>query len=254
MEAPAQAIDRRPIRACWFMTSFQNPTGATLSDTKKQTLVELLAKYEVPLIEDDVYRELRFGSAPIRPAKFFDRQGLVLHCGSFAKSLAPGYRIGWAAAGRFAEQLERAKWMTTLSASVPAQRAIADYLEHGGYDRFLRKLRRELAAQQADMLSAIDRYFPPQTAATLAAGGYFTWVEVPHSVDALSLFEAALERGISLAPGPIFSASGEFRHHIRLNYGYPWSPEIERAMATLGELAQDEALVSASLAGPPQPF
>jgi DNA-binding transcriptional MocR family regulator len=254
MEALAQALDRRPIRACWFMTSIQNPTGATLSDTKKQTLVELLAKYEVPLIEDDVYSELRFGSAPIRPAKFFDRQGLVLHCGSFAKSLAPGYRIGWAAAGRFAEQLERAKWMTTLSASVPAQRAIADYLEHGGYDRFLRKLRRELAAQQADMLSAIDRYFPPQTTATLAAGGYFTWVELPHSVDALRLFEAALERGISLAPGPIFSASGEFRHHIRLNYGYPWSPEIERAMATLGELAQDEALVSASLPGPAQPF
>jgi DNA-binding transcriptional MocR family regulator len=254
MEALAQALDRRPIRACWFMTSFQNPTGATLSDTKKQTLVELLAKYEVPLIEDDVYSDLRFGSAPIRPAKFFDRQGLVLHCGSFAKSLAPGYRIGWAAAGRFAEQLERAKWMTTLSASVPAQRAIADYLEHGGYDRFLRKLRRELAAQQADMLSAIDRYFPPQTAATLAAGGYFTWVELPHSVDALRLFEAALERGISLAPGPIFSASGEFRHHIRLNYGYPWSPEIERAMATLGELAQDESLVSASLDGPIQPF
>ena len=254
MEALAQALDRRPIRACWFMTSFQNPTGATLSDTKKQTLVELLAKYEVPLIEDDVYSELRFASAPIRPAKFFDRQGLVLHCGSFAKSLAPGYRIGWAAAGRFAEQLERAKWMTTLSASVPAQRAIADYLEHGRYDRFLRKLRRELAAQQADMLSAIDRYFPAQSTATRPDGGYFTWVELPRRVDSLRLFEAAIERGISLAPGPIFSASGEFRHHIRLNYGYPWSPEIERAMATLGELAQDEALVSASLAGPTQPF
>jgi DNA-binding transcriptional MocR family regulator len=254
MEALAQALDRRPIRACWFMTSFQNPTGTTLSDTKKQTLVELLAKYEVPLIEDDVYSELRFGSAPIRPAKFFDRQGLVLHCGSFAKSLAPGYRIGWAAAGRFAEQLERAKWMTTLSASVPAQRAIADYLKHGGYDLFLRKLRRKLAAQQADMLSAIDRYFPAQTSATRPDGGYFTWVELPRHVDSLRLFEAALERGISLAPGAIFSASGEFRHHIRLNYGYPWSPEIERAMATLGELAQDEALVSASLAGPAQPF
>jgi len=254
MEALAQALDRRSIRACWFMTSFQNPTGATLSDTKKQTLVELLAKYEVPLIEDDVYSELRFGSAPIRPAKFFDRQGLVLHCGSFAKSLAPGYRIGWAAAGRFAEQLERAKWMTTLSASVPAQRAIADYLEHGGYDRFLRKLRRELAAQQATMLGAIDRYFPAQSTATRPDGGYFTWVELPRHVDSLRLFEAALERGISFAPGPMFSASGEFRHHIRLNYGYPWSPEIERAMATLGELAQDEALVSASLAGPAQPF
>ena len=254
MEALAQALDRRPIRACWFMTSFQNPTGATLSDTKKQALVALLAKYEVPLIEDDVYSELRFGSAPIRPAKFFDRQGLVLHCGSFAKSLAPGYRIGWAAAGRFAEQLERAKWMTTLSASVPAQRAIADYLEHGGYDRFLRNLRRDLAAQQADMLRAIDRYFPAQTIATRPDGGYLTWVELPRHVDSLRLFEAALERGISFAPGPMFSASGEFRHHIRLNYGYPWTPEIERAMATLGALAQDESLVSANLAGPMRQF
>jgi len=254
MEALTQALDRRPIRACWFMTSFQNPTGARLSDTKKQALVELLAKYEVPLIEDDVYSELRFGSAPIRPAKFFDRQGLVLHCGSFAKSLAPGYRIGWAAAGRFAEQLERAKWMTTLSASVPAQRAIADYLEHGGYDRFLRNLRRDLAAQQADMLRAIDRYFPAQTIATRPDGGYLTWVELPRHVDSLRLFEAALERGISFAPGPMFSASGEFRHHIRLNYGYPWTPEIERAMATLGALAQDESLVSANLAGPMRQF
>ncbi|OXC76517.1 aminotransferase-like domain-containing protein [Caballeronia sordidicola] len=254
MEALAQALDHHPIRACWFMTAFQNPTGATLSDTKKQALVALLAKYEVPLIEDDVYSELRFGPLPNRPAKFFDRRGLVLHCGSFAKSLAPGYRIGWAAAGRFAERLERAKWMTTLSASVPAQRAIADYLEHGGYDRFLRKLRRDLAAQQAAMLSAINRYFPAQSTATHPDGGYFTWVELPRQVDSLRLFEAALERGISVAPGPMFSASGEFRHHIRLNYGYPWSPEIERAMATLGELAQDEALVSASLAGPAQPF
>ena len=250
MEALTHALDRRPIRACWFMTSFQNPTGATLSDTKKQALVELLAKYEVPLIEDDVYSELHFGSAPIRPAKFFDRQGLVLHCGSFAKSLAPGYRIGWAAAGRFAEQLERAKWMTTLSASVPAQRAIADYLEHGGYDRFLRRLRLQLAAQQANMLSAIDQYFPARSIATRPDGGYFTWVELPRRIDSLRLFEAALERGISFAPGPIFSASGDFRHHIRLNYGYPSSQETERAMATLGALAHDESLVSANLAGP----
>ncbi|OTP71047.1 PLP-dependent aminotransferase family protein [Caballeronia sordidicola] len=254
MEALTRALDRRAIRACWFMTSFQNPTGATLSDTKKQALVELLAKYEVPLIEDDVYSELRFGLAPIRPAKFFDRQGLVLHCGSFAKCLAPGYRIGWAAGGRFTEQLERAKWMTTLSASAPAQRAIADYLEHGRYDRFLRKLRRELAAQQAHMLSAIDRYFPAQSTATRPDGGYFTWVELPRHVDSLRLFEASLERGISFAPGPIFSASGEFRHHIRLNYGYPWTQETERAMATLGALARDESLVSANLAGPMRPF
>jgi DNA-binding transcriptional MocR family regulator len=104
------------------------------------------------------------------------------------------------------------------------------------------------------MLSAIERYFPAQSIATRPYGGYFMWVELPPNVDSLRLFEAALERGISVAPGPMFSASGEYCHHIRLNYGYPWSPEIERAMSTLGELARDQALVSTSLAGPAQPF
>ncbi|TDY17142.1 DNA-binding transcriptional MocR family regulator [Paraburkholderia sp. BL6665CI2N2] len=166
LDALARALQQHPVRACWFMTSFHNPTGVTLGDSRKQALVDLLARHDVPLIEDDVYNELHFGPNPVRPAKYFDRRGLVIHCGSFAKCLAPGYRIGWAAAGRFAGGLERAKWMTTLSASMPAQRAIADYLEHGGYERFLHKLRRELAHQQSQMLDAISRYFPANTTAT----------------------------------------------------------------------------------------
>ncbi|RSW86449.1 aminotransferase class I/II-fold pyridoxal phosphate-dependent enzyme, partial [Klebsiella aerogenes] len=148
---------------------------------------------------------------------------LVIHCGSFSKCLAPGYRIGWAAAGKFADRLEHAKWMTTLSASMPAQRAIADYLEHGGYERFLHKLRRELAHQQSQMLDAIGRYFPANTMATKSDGGYFTWVALPDHVDSIEFFQAALTSGISIAPGPIFSADGGFRHRVRLNYGYPWS-------------------------------
>lgn len=168
--------------------------------------MELLARHDVPLIEDDVYRELHFGREPVRPAKFFDRNGLVIHCGSFAKCLAPGYRIGWAAEGRFARELERAKWMTTLSASVPAQRAIADYLQRGDYHRFLHKLRRELAHRQSQMLDAIRRSFPPNTVATSADGGYFTWVELPDNIDSIRFFQTALENGISIAPGPIFSA------------------------------------------------
>lgn len=252
LAALARALEDRPVRACWFMTSFQNPTGVTLSDLKKQALVELLAKYDVPLIEDDVYGELHFGPEPVRPAKFYDRKGLVIHCGSFAKCLAPGYRIGWAAAGRFAGEMERAKWMTTLSASVPAQRAIADYLQHGGYDRFLHKLRRELAHQQSQMLNAIGRYFPANAVATKPDGGYFTWVSLPDHVDSIQFFQAALNSGISIAPGPIFSADGGFRHWVRLNYGYPWSARLDRAVATLGALCADESRCGAKRAGPVQ--
>jgi DNA-binding transcriptional MocR family regulator len=252
LDALARALQQHPVRACWFMTSFHNPTGVALDDSRKQALVDLLARHDVPLIEDDVYNELHFGPDPVRPAKFFDRKGLVIHCGSFAKCLAPGYRIGWAAAGRFAGRLERAKWMTTLSASMPAQRAIADYLEHGGYERFLHKLRRELALQQSQMLDAISQYFPANTTATKSDGGYFTWVALPDHADSIRLFQAALNHGISIAPGPIFSADGAFRHHVRLNYGYPWSARLDKAVATLGALCADESRCGARLAGPVQ--
>jgi DNA-binding transcriptional MocR family regulator len=143
--------------------------------------------------------------------------------------------------------------MTTLSASMPAQRAIADYLEHGGYERFLHKLRRELAHQQSQMLEAISRYFPANTMATKSDGGYFTWVALPDHVDSIQLFQAALNSGISVAPGPIFSADGAFRHHVRLNYGYPWSAQFDKAAATLGALCADESRCGAKLAGPVQP-
>ncbi|MET1079813.1 MAG: GntR family transcriptional regulator MpaR [Pseudomonas sp.] len=238
LAALAEALALHPIKACWFMTSFQNPLGATLPDTKKQALVELLAGHQVPLIEDDVYAELYFGTQPPKPAKAFDRSGLVMHCGSFSKSLAPGYRVGWVAAGRFAQMVERLKLMTTLSASLPAQAAIADYLQHGDYDRHLRRLRYALQEQQAALLGAVARHLPAETRVTQPAGGYFLWLELPERVDSLALFQLALAQGISLAPGPIFSPTRRFRNCVRLNYGHPWDARCEQGLATLGRIIQ----------------
>jgi DNA-binding transcriptional MocR family regulator len=231
-----QALQRYPIKSCWSMTSFQNPTGATVPEARKRELVELLRKHEVPLIEDDVYAELYYGQHAPKPAKAFDTEGLVLHCGSFAKSLAPGYRVGWVAAGRYAQKVERLKLMTSLCASMPAQAAIADYLQHGGYDRHLRKLRHSLEDQQRAMLGAIARYFPAQTRVSQPSGGYFLWVELPEAVDSLKVFQAALAQGISIAPGPMFSPTRRFKPFIRLNYGTPWNDTCERAMETLGKI------------------
>ncbi|HDS1820152.1 MAG: GntR family transcriptional regulator MpaR [Pseudomonas sp.] len=232
----AQTLEKHPIKAVWCMTNFQNPVGASMPEAKKQALVELLARHEVPLIEDDVYAELYYAQQAPKPAKAFDTQGLVMHCGSFAKSLAPGYRIGWVAAGRFAQKIERLKLMTSLCASMPAQAAIADYLQHGGYDRHLRKLRYALEGQQANMLAAISRYFPVQTRVSQPSGGYFLWLELPEQMDALKLFHMALAQGISIAPGPIFSPTRRFGNCIRLNYGSPWHDGAERAMETLGRI------------------
>ncbi|WP_310631860.1 PLP-dependent aminotransferase family protein [Paraburkholderia sp.] len=236
LDALANALRKHPIRACWFMTNFHNPTGVTLSDARKKALVELLAQHEVPLIEDDVYGELHFSPNYPTPAIAFDRNGLVMHCSSFSKTLAPGYRIGWVSAGRFAERVQRLKLMTTLSASIPVQAGIADYLEHGGYERHLKKMRLALREQRDAMSAAIRRWLPDDTQWTMPEGGYFLWLRFEDAIDAMELHRRAISRGISVAPGPIFSATSAFAHCIRLNFGHPWSPRIDTAIRTLGEV------------------
>jgi DNA-binding transcriptional MocR family regulator len=236
--ALARALERHPVKACWFMTSFQNPTGASLSPEKKQALVAMLAQRRIPLIEDDVYGELYFGERAPWPAKAWDREGLVMHCSSFSKTLAPGYRVGWVSPGRFGEQVARLKLMTNISASLPAQLALADYLQHGGYDKHLRKLRHAMEARLASLLAAIARHFPAGVRVTRPPGGYFVWVAFDAGFDALALHEAALARGISVAPGPIFSARRDFGHCLRLNGGHAWDRRLEETMHTLGALAR----------------
>ncbi|AKU21730.1 PLP-dependent aminotransferase family protein [Massilia sp. NR 4-1] len=238
--ALAEALEQHKPQACWIMTSFQNPLGSLMPPEKKQALVELLARHEVPLIEDDVYGELYFGAQRPALAKRYDSKGLVMHCSSFSKCLAPGFRVGWAAPGRFARNVERLKLTTSLAAAMPSQLALAEYLGQGGYDRHLRQLRGALAGQQEKMMQAIARHFPSGTRFTQPQGGYFLWVALPEGVDALVLHRCALAHGISVAPGPIFSAKRAFHHCLRLNYGHHWDAEHEAAIATLGQLARDQ--------------
>lgn len=235
----AQVIALHRPKACWIMTTFQNPLGSLMPEAKKRDLVALLARHDVPLIEDDVYAELYEGKMAPLPAKAFDRSGLVLHCASFSKCLAPGYRIGWAAPGRFTREVARLKSTMSLSGSIPVQAAIAAYLQEGGYDLHLRGLRKSLQAQRDSLFDAVTRNFPDGTRAVRPAGGYFVWVELPTGVDALALHSAAMEHHISLAPGPMFSARAEFQHHIRLTCGQPWTESLERAMRTLARLVDD---------------
>lgn len=241
LEAMAVAIERHRPRACWLMTNFQNPLGSAMPDTKKRALVELLTRHGVPLIEDDVYGELYFGERRPTPAKAYDREGLVMHCGSFSKSLAPGYRVGWVAPGRYAREIARRKLTATLSTCVPAQLAIAHYLEKGGYDRHLRRLRAALSAQQAQYLAAVARHFPEGTRVTRPAGGYFLWIELPEGGDALRVYQRASALDISIAPGPMFSVRRGFGHCLRLNCGHALDARVDAALATLGRLAGDDA-------------
>ncbi|MET0660699.1 MAG: PLP-dependent aminotransferase family protein [Steroidobacteraceae bacterium] len=237
-----QAIGRHSIRACWFMTTFQNPLGATLPAAKKRELVQLLANHDIPLIEDDVYAELYFGNDRPKPAKAFDTKGLVLNCGSFSKSLAPGYRLGWAAAGRFAQAVQRRKVTSTLATSMPIQNGIALMLRQPGYEAHLAKLRHALQSQQGEALKSIRRHFPSDCRVAVPEGGYFLWLELAPTVDALQVHRLALQADISIAPGPMFSARKAFTHCLRLNCGHPWTAQMDRAVARLGQIIRsDEA-------------
>jgi DNA-binding transcriptional MocR family regulator len=237
LAALAELLSRQRVAACWFMPSFQNPLGALMPVARKQALVALLDQHQVPLIEDDVYGELYAGERRPSPAKAFDASGGVLHCASFSKCLAPGYRVGWAAAGRHARSVQRLKMMSTLATALPPQLAIADYLAQGGYDRHLRQLRAALAAEQQRALRLIERHFPAGTRVTRPAGGYFLWLELPATVDALALHHTAMASGISTAPGVLFSADRRFRHHLRLNVGHPGDARVDDALRRLGDLA-----------------
>jgi DNA-binding transcriptional MocR family regulator len=253
LEALAIALERHQPKACWLMTNFQNPLGSLMPDENKRALVELLDRHDVPLIEDDVYGELYFGSKRPVPAKAFDTKGLVMHCSSFSKCLAPGYRVGWVAAGRYSRAVANHKMTTTLSASAPAQAALAEYLAKGGYDKHLRQLRHALSVQQSAMAQAVVRHFPKGTKATRPAGGYFLWIEMPESVNALDIHRQALSLGISVAPGPMFSAHRGFTNCLRLNYGHPWDVRAEAALTTLGRLVSAYQEGGKTIAGPRLP-
>ena len=234
LAALEQAFERHRPRACWVMTNFQNPIGSTMPDAKKQALVTLCARHEVALIEDDVYAELYEGSRRPALSKAFDAGGWVLHCGSFSKTLAPGYRVGWAAPGRFVDGVVRQKLSASLATSLPAQLAIAQFLARGSYERHLRGLRATFQQQRDAYREAIARGFPAGTRISRPGGGYFLWVELPGTVDTMDVWREAKAAGISIAPGAMFSASPAFANCLRINTGHPLDARAQAAIKRVG--------------------
>ncbi len=247
LEALALALETQPVKACLFMPNFSNPLGCAMPDEAKRRLVAMLAEREIPLIEDDMYGEVAFAPERPRMAKAYDTKGLVILCGSFSKTLAPGYRVGWIAAGRYQQEVERFKMITSLATPTPPQMAIADYLATGGYDHHIRKIRRLYAEKVERVTRAIAEHFPEGTRVTRPSGGQVVWVELPEVVDSLLLFRRALAEKISIAPGPIFSAKQKFRNFIRLNCGNPWSDALEQAFQRLGQLIGEQVDAGAAL-------
>ncbi|MES1938914.1 DeoR family transcriptional regulator [Salinisphaera sp. T5B8] len=236
LERLRDCIQHQRPAACWLMPTFQNPTGALMSAAGKKALVELLAEYDIPLIEDDAYAELYYSGQRPPPARAFDTTGHVLHCGTFSKSLAPGYRIGWAMPGRHATTVLRYKLESTLAASLPAQVGLAHYLQGTHYDHHLAMLRAELCRRRDRLIEQLQAQLPADIEFTRPDGGYVLWLRLPAGIEATELHRRALAAGVAIAPGVLFSTGPAFDQHIRLNYGHPNTDELAEGIARLGEV------------------
>lgn len=241
LEALEFAIDHNPIRAVFVISNFNNPLGSQMPDERKKALVELLARHNIPLIENDVCGELYFGDKRPIVCKAFDTKGLVILLSSFSKDISPGLRLGWVAPGRYSAEVEWLKF--TLSATSPTlpQIAVAEFLSGGSYEQHLRRIRREYARNVELMSDAVMRYFPEGTRLTRPSGGFILWVQLPENVDSLELYKIAMQGGITLAPGHVFSATYQFSNFIRLNaaeFNYSTERALERLGAMIVELAK----------------
>jgi DNA-binding transcriptional MocR family regulator len=240
LDALEFALENHPVKAVLAMPNFNNPLGSRMPDEAKVELASMLASREVPLVENDIYGELYFSERRPSLVKACDAEGRVLLCSSFSKDISPGFRTGWVAPGRYLDRVRKLKMAYSNGTSVLPQLTIARYLESGGYDLHLRKIRRAYAQKSLGMTRAIEEYFPEGTQIAEPLGGYMIWVRLPHGLDSMLLYREAVKSRITIAPGCMFSPSGKFRDFVRLNAA-AWSERTERDLARLGRLVRDLA-------------
>lgn len=227
------------IKACCFITNFNNPMGFQMPDENKKELVKLITHYNVPLIEDDIYGNVYFGSERPKPCKFYDEAGLVLWLGSVSKTLAPGYRIGWIAPGKFKDKIIRQKLVQTVCNSSLYSDVITDFLEHGRYDHHLKTFRNKLYANYLQMNRAVETYFPDNTKISQPKGGFMLWLELDERISTTELFNTAQAHKINFAPGRIFSQYNQYNNCMRLNYVLEWNERVESDMEKLGRIIKN---------------
>lgn len=238
LDALELLLTEKRLAAVMAMPNVHNPLGTVMPLDAKQRLAQLVNEHRVPLIEDAIYAELQFTSPPQPAVRAFDRDGWVIVCSSFSKTVAPGFRLGWMDGGRFHREVAELKFNASVAQPALLSEAVGVFLESGGYEAHLRRLRRLYAAQMDRLRGLVAQYLPEGTRATVPAGGYLLWVELPEPCSAVQLFEHAFASHISITPGTLFTPSGRHTRHIRLSGCYPLEGHYQGALATLGRLAK----------------
>lgn len=237
VEALEKAMETKKIKLCLLVSNFSNPLGSCMPDDHKKAVVRLMEKHNVPLIEDDLFGDLYFGSHRPTCCKTYDESGIVLLCSSFSKTLAPGYRVGWLVPGKYKEQVARTKYYHTLCATSITHEAVGSFLENDRYENHLRKLRQTLHRNSLQFLRCISQYFPDDTKVTKPQGGLHLWVELNKQTDTVELYNTAMAHKISIAPGRMFTLQNQYNNCLKLNCGLLWNERVEGALKQLGALA-----------------
>jgi DNA-binding transcriptional MocR family regulator len=238
LDALNEALLKFDIGAIIVNPTFHNPTGFSMPSANKRRLVDIASGHGVPIIEDDVFGDLHFGTHRPPAVKSFDQTGNVLHCSSFSKIATPGWRMGWIVPGRWREAFIEDQLITSTGVSSLPQFALAEFLKGPSYLKHLDGLRALAARQSPVIRSMVLQHFPEGTKISKPAGGFLFWVECPN-IHVEEFVRLALIANVAVAPGTIFSASGSFNNVFRLSVGATMSPAIKSAISRLGEIATD---------------
>ncbi|MCG8569256.1 MAG: PLP-dependent aminotransferase family protein [Spirochaetes bacterium] len=227
-------LQNNDIKACYVIPNFNNPLGSLMPENKKKRLVDLVEKYDIPIIEDDVFGDLYFNQERPGLLQCFSKEKNVISISSFSKTLAPGYRVGWIVPGKYKKEYDRFK-ICMPSTNMASQFAISEFLENGGFDRYLRGLRHKFINNLELMINAINKYFPSETRFNYPEGGCSIWLDLPEWFDSVKLYLAAKTYKITFIPGPVFTTTTKFRNSFRLSVT-KWSEDVENAIKILGNL------------------
>ncbi|MCC6522556.1 MAG: PLP-dependent aminotransferase family protein [Polyangiaceae bacterium] len=240
VEALEHLVAERPVKLIYVVPEFHNPKGTTLSLERRLRLVRLAQAHRIVVLEDDPYGALRFRGEAQPPLAALDDTGVVVHLGTFSKTLAPGMRLAWMVGSR--ELLRAAviaKQAADLHTATLAQRAAAALLARFDYDAHLARIRTAYGERCLAMLGALERHFPAGSRWTKPDGGLFVWAELPFGLSADEIFADALRERVAFVPGSSFFADAPRPEFLRLNYSNRPPELIEEGIARLGRVVRE---------------
>ncbi|MBS97421.1 MAG: GntR family transcriptional regulator [Oceanospirillaceae bacterium] len=231
MDALETVLKRWHVSACVVSPTFATPAGSLMPAESKLRLLGLAERYNLAIIEDDIYADTALGTAP-DPLKAMDCDNRVILCSSFSKSLSRDLRLGWISGSRWHDRIQHLKLVTQLATSRYLQQGVADFMADGGFAAHLRRQRNELRVNR-DCLIAELRGWSGDVRVSAPQGGLTVWVELAQHVDTLKAYPRGLEQGVIITPGPLFSVSGQFTNCLRVSFAHPWTASRMQALGRL---------------------